>query len=241
MEESKTGTSRPMETGSFASSSSAYVASRDHQSIEVFNPSNFYQSSVAGQMELESRIDEGSARTASGRELVDKWMAFPANTEESKDVDPSTEYIGSEDCVPVDSSSNGHSGKTLTEAIMAERAADWGLVVKPENVGENQTLVLGSSEEKGKTSSIESSDSERSSIDGQAFPRFSKELKDALSTLQQTFVVSDATQFDYPIIYASAGFFSMTGYSSKEVIGRNWYLLPFKTLFHLLHLRVRGL
>ncbi|KAG4955650.1 hypothetical protein JHK85_042030 [Glycine max] len=43
----------------------------------------------------------------------------------------------------------------------------------------------------------------------------------ALSAFQQTFVVSDATKPDYPILYASAGFFKMTGYTSKEVIGRN--------------------
>nr|AML76696.1 putative LOV domain-containing protein [Azolla sp. BC-2016] len=52
-------------------------------------------------------------------------------------------------------------------------------------------------------------------------PRVSKDLKDALETFQQTFVVSDATRPDCPILYASAGFFKMTGYSSKEVIGRN--------------------
>lgn len=54
------------------------------------------------------------------------------------------------------------------------------------------------------------------------FPRVSEDLKNALSTFQQTFVVSDATKNDYPIMYASAGFFKMTGYTSKEVIGRNW-------------------
>ncbi|KAJ8491144.1 hypothetical protein OPV22_012865 [Ensete ventricosum] len=54
-----------------------------------------------------------------------------------------------------------------------------------------------------------------------AIPRVSQELKDALSTLQQTFVVSDATRPDCPIMYASTGFFSMTGYSAKEIIGRN--------------------
>nr|2Z6C_A Chain A, Phototropin-1 [Arabidopsis thaliana]2Z6C_B Chain B, Phototropin-1 [Arabidopsis thaliana] len=52
-------------------------------------------------------------------------------------------------------------------------------------------------------------------------PRVSEDLKDALSTFQQTFVVSDATKPDYPIMYASAGFFNMTGYTSKEVVGRN--------------------
>lgn len=53
-------------------------------------------------------------------------------------------------------------------------------------------------------------------------PKVSQEIKDALSTFQQTFVVSDATQPDFPILYASAGFFNMTGYTPKEVIGRNW-------------------
>nr|AML77804.1 putative LOV domain-containing protein [Sisyrinchium angustifolium] len=52
-------------------------------------------------------------------------------------------------------------------------------------------------------------------------PRVSEELKEALSAFQQTFVVSDATKPNHPILYASAGFFKMTGYLAKEVIGRN--------------------
>uniref|UniRef100_A0A0E0E758 PAS domain-containing protein n=1 Tax=Oryza meridionalis TaxID=40149 RepID=A0A0E0E758_9ORYZ len=40
-------------------------------------------------------------------------------------------------------------------------------------------------------------------------------VKDALSSLQQTFVVSDATRPDCPIIYATEEFFTMTGYSLK--------------------------
>lgn len=64
--------------------------------------------------------------------------------------------------------------------------------------------------------------SEESSSASQHLPRVFQDLRDALANLQQTFVVSDATKPDYPIIYASSGFFSMTGYSSKEVIGRNW-------------------
>jgi hypothetical protein len=43
----------------------------------------------------------------------------------------------------------------------------------------------------------------------------SLEVKDALSSLQQTFVFSDATRPDCPIIYATEGFFTMTGYSLK--------------------------
>nr|AML79482.1 putative LOV domain-containing protein [Typhonium blumei] len=52
-------------------------------------------------------------------------------------------------------------------------------------------------------------------------PRVSEDLREALSAFQQTFVVSDATRPDYPILYASAGFYKMTGYLGKEVIGRN--------------------
>nr|AML79090.1 putative LOV domain-containing protein [Cassytha filiformis] len=65
--------------------------------------------------------------------------------------------------------------------------------------------------------------SHRSSDDGErgGIPRVSEDLVDALSAFQQTFVVSDATRPDYPIMYASAGFFKMTGYLAQEVIGRN--------------------
>ncbi|KAF3331221.1 phototropin-2-like isoform X1 [Carex littledalei] len=65
--------------------------------------------------------------------------------------------------------------------------------------------------------SVERASTESSS----GIPRVSQDLKDALSNLQQTFVVSDATQPDCPILYASAGFYTMTGYSAKEVIGKN--------------------
>jgi PAS domain-containing protein len=59
---------------------------------------------------------------------------------------------------------------------------------------------------------------------GRALPRVSEELRAALSAFQQTFVVSDATRPDHPILYASAGFFNMTGYSSHEVVGRSWFV-----------------
>ncbi|GER54615.1 NAD(P)-binding Rossmann-fold superfamily protein [Striga asiatica] len=42
--------------------------------------------------------------------------------------------------------------------------------------------------------------------------RLSQEIKDALATLQQTFTVSNE----------SSGFFTMTGYSSKEVMRKKW-------------------
>nr|ATN45433.1 phototropin [Spirogyra varians] len=46
-------------------------------------------------------------------------------------------------------------------------------------------------------------------------------LKDVLTTFQQTFVMSDATKPDMPIMFASEGFYQMTGYTCQEVIGKN--------------------
>nr|AML76466.1 putative LOV domain-containing protein [Cissus quadrangularis] len=118
----------------------------------------------------------------------------------------------------------------------AQRAAEWGLMLKTDTeTGKPQGVGVRNSggEEpnyKTGTSRRESGNSMRSSgemsdelIAGKdkGFPRVSEDLKDALSTFQQTFVVSDATKVDYPILYASAGFFKMTGYTSREVIGRN--------------------
>nr|AML78305.1 putative LOV domain-containing protein [Staphylea trifolia] len=119
------------------------------------------------------------------------------------------------------SKSNGQSSsnKNLTESSIEERAAEWGLAVRPELGGESVFKVKKSSESRvgleSRTSSEESSES------AGAFPRLSQELKAALASLQQAFVVSDATQPDCPIVYASSGFFTMTGYSSREVTGRN--------------------
>nr|GEV66160.1 putative LOV domain-containing protein [Tanacetum cinerariifolium] len=83
-------------------------------------------------------------------------------------------------------------------------------------------------EERNKRSSSASFRSSRDDSISSIQPRVSQDLKDALATLQQTFVVSDATKPDCPIMYASSGFFTMTGYSSKEVIGRNCRFLQGK-------------
>ncbi|CAN0927004.1 PHOT2 [Linum grandiflorum] len=127
----------------------------------------------------------------------------------------------------------GDADMVITDgATVAERAAAWGLVVKSvDGVGGGSFKAVttarnsarSSLEQQRTTTSEESAES--SSSAAAVFPRVSEELKDALSTLQQTFVVSDASQADCPIIYASSGFFSMTGYSTKEVIGRNWQVL----------------
>nr|AHZ63861.1 phototropin [Gnetum montanum] len=118
------------------------------------------------------------------------------------------------------------SVQMLSEAGMSERAAAWGLVVRTDvETGKPQGVALRTSGEEHVNDKYISSESllrtSEGSEQGSDPLRISKEAKDALSSLQQTFVVSDATKPDCPIIYASAGFFTMTGYSPKEVIGRN--------------------
>uniref|UniRef100_A0A126X3B5 non-specific serine/threonine protein kinase n=1 Tax=Aulacomnium heterostichum TaxID=171832 RepID=A0A126X3B5_9BRYO len=139
----------------------------------------------------------------------------------------------------------------LSQELMAERVAEWGLVLRGGGAGgQLQGVTTRKSEEMRLR---KSSDNYQRRYSGSTYRRFSEEyskpdyiprlmapskrssdaaseeisvrvsadLMDALSSFQQTFVVSDATQPDYPIMYASAGFFTMTGYSAKEVIGHN--------------------
>lgn len=47
------------------------------------------------------------------------------------------------------------------------------------------------------------------------------QLVQALTISQQNFVVSDPKLPDNPIVFASRGFYQLTGYSPQEVIGRN--------------------
>lgn len=46
-------------------------------------------------------------------------------------------------------------------------------------------------------------------------------LMQSLTTGQQCFVLSDPKLPDNPIVFASPGFYKLTGYTSKEVLGRN--------------------
>jgi phototropin len=113
----------------------------------------------------------------------------------------------------------------------AKRAAEWGLVLRTdEETGRLQGVEARRSGDRSNRSSGGVDRSNRSSSEDEEgmrrgnLPRVSEELREALSAFQQTFVVSDATKSDFPILYASAGFFNMTGYTSKEVVGRNWYV-----------------
>jgi hypothetical protein len=183
---------------------------RRSRSIEVFKPAAV----LSGEDEIVDEggsiiIGKGSTSFGSSREAdVNKWMAFES-----------------------------HNSNIKSEVNIAERVAEWGLAVKSDDVGgeggfkkvvgigrssrEGERLIISGGVESTRTSEESNYGYEKVSSSGD-FPRVSKELKAALATLQQTFVVSDAKKPDCPILYASSGFFSMTGYSSKEVIGRNW-------------------
>jgi PAS domain-containing protein len=113
----------------------------------------------------------------------------------------------------------------------AQRAAEWGLVLQTdEHTGRPQGVTARPSG--GDASASGSSTRGSDSLD-RAIPRVSEELRAALSAFQQTFVVSDATRPDHPILYASAGFFNMTGYSANEVVGRNWCVPAFSSRNYL--------
>ncbi|XP_020575979.1 phototropin-2-like isoform X2 [Phalaenopsis equestris] len=156
-----------------------------------------------------SYTEEGTSEALSESKLHEKWMAFPVKNSQ-KDTNQ-TEIEES-----IEKGNN---------QLIVQRAAEWGLTVKPTDP-ESQNFAFPSWNEGGRQSSERLSETMRTSNESNSamdssLPRVSQELRDALSTLKQTFVVSDARQPDCPIMYASAGFSSMTGYSVKEVIGRN--------------------
>nr|AML79540.1 putative LOV domain-containing protein [Hedwigia ciliata] len=141
----------------------------------------------------------------------------------------------------------------LSQEVMAERAAEWGLVLRADEAqsqrvttrrSESETRTSDSQQRRSGSSVRRFSDSDYKQPDSSYVPRsrasskpltsdaasnpdashpvrVSAELLDALASFKQTFVVSDATKPDYPIVYASEGFFTMTGYGPSKVIGHN--------------------
>lgn len=209
-------------------------------SLEVFNPSAYsfskptnpvFQSSSTWQSNKLEQVKEEDAKLQpiSSRPKPDEitsWMALPDPTPA---VHKTISAIAS-------SKEDDHQkkAKDFSTAKAEQRAAEWGLVLKTDDeTGKPQGVKVRTSggdepNPKPESSRRESGGSVRSSGDSsdggftRNIPRVSEDLKDALSTFQQTFVVSDATKPDHPILYASEGFFKMTGYNSREVIGRNW-------------------
>ncbi|RHN60854.1 putative non-specific serine/threonine protein kinase [Medicago truncatula] len=189
---------------------------RDHRgSLEVFNPSS---------------SDDNNNENPNP---INSWNTWTTNSRPNETPQQPTRDSINSDEVPVATSwmalkeTTSPSVSNEPGSAAAQRAAEWGLVLKTDSeTGKPQGVAVRSS---GGGSRRDSNNSMRSSgessDEGREFrgiPRVSEDLRDALSAFQQTFVVSDATKPDYPIMYASAGFFNMTGYTSKEVIGRNW-------------------
>ncbi|XP_027345449.1 phototropin-1-like isoform X1 [Abrus precatorius] len=209
--------------------------SRDQRgSLEVFNPSSSYStekpvnSPLRSQSTWKNWIDSRATEAPEQR-----------NTDEVAAATAATSWMALKEPTPPPPTLAAILGEsrpaTGEVGAAAQRAAEWGLVLKtdtetgkPQGVavrnsgGEEPNARASGGSRRDSNNSVRSSG--ESSDDGREYrgiPRVSEDLRDALSTFQQTFVVSDATKPDYPILYASAGFFKMTGYTSKEVIGRN--------------------
>ena len=209
--------------------------------LDIGQPSRSIGANDAKAVKLDSGSVSIPSNSATSRENLDKWMAFSGESRSTT----SDNYANMDLLGPCsrtkdnerDAHQNGKctpDNQILTEATIAERAAEWGLVVNSGTIKAIGGVTTkssfdgdGSKKLSDRFLTLESTRTSEESNYGSesssgAFPRVSQELKEALATLQQTFVVLDATKPDCPIMCASSGFFSMTGYSSKEVIGRNW-------------------
>ncbi|KAK1682518.1 hypothetical protein QYE76_043366 [Lolium multiflorum] len=144
----------------------------------------------------------GASTSKDTVDAVEKWMAFPSGSgeeEPSFTLPAPPSLLSGSTCKEIVEEAGGSDGK---------QQGWWPKPPEQQNRGRPSGMGSAKSSMEGRASY-------------EALPRVSQELKDALSNLQQTFVVSDATRPDIPIIYASAGFYTMTGYSAKEIIGRN--------------------
>ncbi|KAK6144511.1 hypothetical protein DH2020_021331 [Rehmannia glutinosa] len=223
------------------SSSSVVASSRPSNPVFRSQPSGCQSwSSNPDGGESERKLSSKSGRT--NAEGITSWMALkdPTQLPSASPQPPVPPPQHHHQPPPVVSKTmaeifNDHEGKKSPAqgevGAAAQRAAEWGLVLKTdEETGKLQGVKVrtsgGDEPNKQGNNRRDSGNSVRSSGDlsddgagkERGFPRVSEDLKDALSTFQQTFVVSDATKPDFPIMYASAGFFKMTGYTSKEPV-----------------------
>ncbi|KAL5172573.1 Phototropin-2 [Glycine soja] len=160
------------------------------------------------------RLDGGSvivpSNSANSKEPINKWMAFAKKPGFTVDGNSATKDKSTSEDNYSRNHLNEKSSSIVTEANIAERTAEWGLVVNSGNFkalgGENTSGSFDGDRSRNlsdrfveptRTSGESNYGSESSSG---VFPRVSQELKEALATLQQTFVVSDATKPDCPIM-----------------------------------------
>ncbi|XP_073140494.1 phototropin-2-like isoform X2 [Henckelia pumila] len=181
------------------------------QSIGVFKPLTSIDPGVPDTFTRNEEIDVQVLPMQGGasRNIIrSRWMAF--------DIEPGRSPITSfrDD---IENIKGSMEIKTATEASIAERK-EVGESSFQTTVG-NSPFGGGRSTNFGEKISVGLTGTWEEPLLG--IPDVPQEVKDALSTLQQTFVVSDATEPGCPVVYASNGFFTMTGYNSEEVIGKN--------------------
>ncbi|CAM8904609.1 unnamed protein product [Rhodiola kirilowii] len=83
---------------------------------------------------------------------------------------------------------------------------------------EEQSRVFSS--ERSDNSTWNSTD-EESEFDADAGTASSRVVNRTMENLMQAFVVSDAAVEDFPVVFASSGFYELTGYAPEEIIGKN--------------------
>nr|AHZ63883.1 phototropin [Metzgeria crassipilis] len=181
---------------------------------------------------------ERAGRTESGktREHVDRWLSnvdernAPKKNSVQREREPSIDFSLDE----AEPEKQGQAAKRGTVASPELISKGKGVSGQDANVGIGKQWATsfppmgltgrasGSREESESGFDVRTSEgSEGGNFETQNVPRVSRDLRDALASFQQTFVVSDASRPDFPILYASAGFYKMTGYVPKDVIGKN--------------------
>nr|AML77409.1 putative LOV domain-containing protein [Conocephalum conicum] len=109
----------------------------------------------------------------------------------------------------------------VSDDVRSERALQWGYGVPLRTSTE---FGDGASTVSWRASTVSSeSRSSGGSNGSQTIPGVAKDVRDAITSFNLAFVVCDAfgTDPSYPVLYASGGFFKMTGYEADEVIGSN--------------------
>lgn len=175
----------------------------------VSSPSKFYN--------VDTSPEEGVSSFTGERKANDRSTYTSNNNADDTDKgkDMTKNKNKSSVVAELGGGSNASGSTQMTLEVGGGTTAELGVMVNAE-AEEGSTSFRAIVGESRRTSEESNYGSESGKL-----PRVSQELRDALATLQQTFVVSDATKPDCPIMYASTGFFTMTGYSAKEVIGKN--------------------
>lgn len=140
---------------------------------------------------------ESSSSSSWSSRSVARWMVFDT---------PVTNNNASTSNNNNNASSSTSNNNQVDEAIIVERTAEWGLVVEPAVGGGSFRAITSSPRSRHVSGRLAGDsgrlygDSGRMTTEEYGVPKVSEELKAALATLQQTFVVSDATKPDLPVV-----------------------------------------